>query len=126
MRPSTAKAEKVCRVCGRRMEWRAKWADCWDEVKTCSSACRRRGIRPVDKALEDAILTLLEERSRGATICPSEAARRVEPEDWRPLMERTRSAARRLIGRGELVMLQKGRVVDPSTARGAIRLRRAR
>ena len=40
------------------------------------------------------------------------------------LMERTRRAARRLIGQGQLEMLQRGQRVDPSTARGAIRLRK--
>jgi hypothetical protein len=72
------------------------------------------------------ILSLLEARTVGATICPSEAARAVAPEDWRPLMERAREAARRLVERGEIVITQGGQVVDPSIARGAIRLRRAR
>ena len=38
-------------------------------------------------------------------------------------MEPVRSAARRLVARGQLEILQQGRVVDPSTARGPIRLR---
>jgi hypothetical protein len=25
------------------MTWRRRWARCWDEVKFCSDACRRRG-----------------------------------------------------------------------------------
>ena len=104
------------------MAWRAKWKDCWDEVTTCSAACRKRGIRPIDRALEHSIRALLTQRKRGATICPSEAARDVAPEDWRPLMERTRSAARRLVQRGEVALYQGGRIVDPSTARGPIRI----
>ena len=67
---------------------------------------------------------LLAARPEGATICPSEAARRVRPDDWRPLMERTRAAARRLVGTGAVVILQRGRPVDPSTAKGPIRVRR--
>jgi hypothetical protein len=47
-------------------------------------------------------------------------------DDWRPLMERARSAARRLVVIGEVEVLQGGRVVDPSTAKGPIRIRRAR
>jgi hypothetical protein len=39
-------------------------------------------------------------------------------------MERVRMAARRLVARGELEILQKGRPVDPSRAKGPIRLRR--
>ncbi|WP_081620986.1 DUF2256 domain-containing protein [Thioalkalivibrio sp. ALMg3] len=34
--------EKTCAVCGRPFAWRRKWARCWDEVRYCSDACRRR------------------------------------------------------------------------------------
>lgn len=105
------------------MEWRRKWADRWDEVRYCSDACRSTKPGAVDRALEEAILALLARRARGKTICPSEAARAVRPDDWRRLMERTRRAARRLVAHGRLDVLQKGQVVDPSTARGPIRLR---
>lgn len=108
------------------MEPRRRWRDAPDAVRYCSRACRARGVRPVDRDLEAAILDLLAARSRDATICPSEAARRVAPGDWRPLMEPARRAARRLVARGELEIVQAGRVVDPSTARGPIRLRRPR
>ncbi|WP_081616671.1 DUF2256 domain-containing protein [Thioalkalivibrio sp. ALJ16] len=33
---------KTCTVCGRPFAWRRKWARCWDEVRYCSEACRRR------------------------------------------------------------------------------------
>ena len=52
-----------------------------------SSACRRRGLRGVDRRLEAAIGELLASRARRATICPSEAARHVDPDGWRELME---------------------------------------
>jgi hypothetical protein len=84
---------------------------------------------PVDRQLEEAILELLKRRSATATICPSEAARVVaggEGEDWRTLMEPARRAASRLVERGQVEITQKGRVVDPSTARGPIRIRRVR
>lgn len=116
---------RICAGCGRRIEWRRRWADDWESVRWCSDACRRRGVEPVDQALEQAIRDLLAERAGGATICPSEAARRVGGDDWRPLMEPARRAARRLVAAGEIVITQKGRVVDPSTAKGPIRLRRA-
>ena len=115
--------EKPCTVCGRTMTWRRKWARNWDDVKYCSDACRKRGKSGVDTALEQAILDLLAARARGATICPSEAARRVAPDDWRPLMARARSAARRLVASGALEMTQRGHAVDPSTARGPVRLK---
>lgn len=117
---------KVCAGCGRRIEWRRRWADDWESVRWCSAACRTRGVKAVDRDLEQAIRDLLAERARDASICPSEAARRVGGEDWRPLMEPARRAARRLVAAGEIEVTQKGRVVDPSTAKGAIRLRRAR
>jgi len=116
---------KVCAGCGRRIEWRRRWADDWENVRWCSDACRRRGVKAVDRDLEQAIRDLLDQRARDATICPSEAARRVGGDDWRPLMEPARRAARRLVAAGEIEITQQGRVVDPSTAKGAIRLRRA-
>ena len=75
-------------------------------------------------ALESAILDLLARRGEGKTICPSEAARQVDPALWKTLMGPARSAALRLVVQGQIVMTQKGAVVDPSTAKGAIRLRR--
>lgn len=93
-------------------------------MKFCSERCRRTKLNDDDRALEQAIVRLLEARATGNTICPSEAARVVFAEDWRVHMERTRRAARRLVARGQLELVQRGRVVDPSTARGPIRLRR--
>lgn len=97
----------------------------WEEVRYCSRRCRSLKLGETDRALEQAILALLAERARDATLCPSEAARHVRPEDWRLWMERTRMAARRLVARGEVQILQRGRPVDPSTARGPIRIGRA-
>lgn len=77
--------------------------------------------------LEVALRELLTRRVKtggaDATACPSELARAHAPEDWRPLMEPVREAARRLAARGEVEWLQRGQVVDPSGARGPIRLR---
>ena len=69
------------------MTWRKAWAADWSEVRYCSDACRRRKVRPVDERLEAAIVDLLGQRAGGATICPSEAARAVDPDSWRELME---------------------------------------
>ena len=118
---------KTCVACGRRIEWRKKWARDWDAVKYCSDACRRRGVSPVDQQLENTILDLLAQRGRDKTICPSDAARAVGTDDtWRELMEPARRAARRLVDRGEVEITQAGHVVDPSTAKGPIRIRTAR
>jgi len=80
--------------------------------------------RDIDQSLESAILELLDRRGAGKTICPSDAARHVAPENWRPLMEPVRAAGQRLAARGEIEVTQKGRVVDPARAKGAIRYRR--
>lgn len=114
---------KVCQSCGRAMAWRKSWARNWDEVRYCSDACRRRKVSDVDRRLEEEILRLLEGRS--GTICPSEAARSVSgDDDWPELMEPARRAARRLVESGDVQITQQGRVVDPSSARGPIRIRR--
>lgn len=80
----------------------------------------------LDRALEQAVLRLLAERAPDATLCPSEAARAVAPDDWRPLMDAARDAARRLVAAGEIEVTQRGEVVDPATAKGPVRLRRTR
>ena len=116
---------KTCASCGRTIEWRKKWARSWDEVQYCSDACRRHKVTDTDRALESSIRSLLDSRKGGATICPSEAAREVGGEDWRDLMEPARRAARRLVAAGEVEVTQGGTVVDPSTAKGPIRGRRA-
>jgi hypothetical protein len=113
---------KPCVACGRRIEWRRKWERDWEQVRYCSAGCRRRGVRDVDRDLESAITGLLATRS--GTICPSEAARKVDADGWRELMEPARRAARRLVEAGEVEITQGGRVVDPSTAKGPIRIRR--
>lgn len=124
------RAKKVCGSCGRRIEWRAKWARDWAAVRWCSDACRARGVKPVDRELEESIRSLLADRAGDATICPSEAARAVagttDEDAWRELMEPARRAARRLVAAGEVEITQGGKVVDPSTAKGPIRIRRAR
>lgn len=137
-RVEAAPPDKTCASCGRTIEWRRKWANSWDDVRYCSDACRRRKVTDVDRSLEASILALLDRRSGGATICPSEAARAVATADrgadgdtdgdaaWRELMEPARRAARRLVASGDVEITQKGAVVDPSTATGPIRIRRVR
>ncbi|WP_204352609.1 DUF3253 domain-containing protein [Salinicola halophilus] len=74
--------------------------------------------------LRQALLTLAEARGVEKTFCPSEAARRVAPDDWRAQMPATRDAARILAQRGQLIVSQRGRTL-PSDGpwHGPIRLR---
>lgn len=118
---------KWCAVCGRVISWRLKWRKDWDNVKYCSDKCRALGLTSRDDEIAKAILKLLQARPDGATICPSETVRVLQPreaDDSRQvLMEAIRRAARRLAVRRQVVWLQGGRPVDPSKARGPVRLR---
>jgi hypothetical protein len=69
------------------------------------------------------ILALLEQRDPDKTICPSDAARALAGERFRPLMAPVRDEAARLADEGRIDVTQRGEPVDPRTARGPIRLR---
>jgi hypothetical protein len=83
-------------------------------------------VGSLGRQLEATILALLAARAATSTICPSDAARAVGDDTWRDLMEPAREAARRLVDAGEVEITQGGSVVDPSTAKGPIRIRRKR
>ncbi len=73
--------------------------------------------------LEQAIFDLLATRDPGKSICPSEAARAVDPQGWRLLMGQARATAVGLARRGRLVITRHGRPVDPESFKGVYRLR---
>ena len=77
----------------------------------------------LNRSLEAAILDLLSHRGPGKTICPSEAARSVDPAHWEELMEKARKAAVRLAEKGSIVITQRGKVIDPARIKGPIRLK---
>lgn len=106
------------------MHWRKAWARNWADVRYCSDTCRRKKVSHTDRALETMIMTLLAQRH--GSICPSEVARKVDPENWRDHMESVRRAARRLVITGDVIITQGGSAVDPSTAKGPIRIERVR
>ena len=122
--PGKAGDTKTCVSCGREMAWRKSWEKNWDQVRYCSDACRKAKVSSTDIELEEAIRNLLDTRARGSSICPSEAARVFGGDHWRDLMEPARRAARRLVAAGEVEITQKGAVVDPSRAKGPIRIRK--
>lgn len=80
----------------------------------------------VDARLQRTIGELLDQRRPDASICPSEAARAVDPDGWRELMPAARDAAGRLAAAGEVEVTQGGAVVDVAGARGPVRVRRPR
>ena len=73
--------------------------------------------------LEEAIFSLLAEREPGKTICPSEAARAVGGEAWRPLMGQVRATAVGLARQGRLVITRHNKPADPENFKGVYRLR---
>lgn len=79
-----------------------------------------------EKDLSAKIRELLSARSAESSICPSDVARAAAPDNWRPLMDSVREAARRMVADGEVQITQGGEVVDPESARGPIRIRWAR
>ena len=36
---------KACATCGRPFSWRKKWERCWDQVRHCGEACRKRRVK---------------------------------------------------------------------------------
>ncbi len=78
---------------------------------------------PSSAALTDKIRELLSARSADSSICPSDVARALSPDDWRPLMDPVREAAGAMVEAGEVEITQKGEVVDLGTVRGPIRIR---
>ena len=73
--------------------------------------------------IEDAVFDLLSRRDPGKSICPSEAAKAVDPEGWRRLMGQVRATAVGLARAGKLEITRKGRPADPDTLKGVYRLR---
>jgi hypothetical protein len=70
-----------------------------------------------DDRIAAVLMDLARQRGRGATFCPSEAARALSSA-WRPLMADVRRVAATL----PLRATQQGRPVDPVAAKGPIRL----
>ena len=80
---------------------------------------------PDRRAIAATIRKLLRERGAGKSICPSDVARALSPDGFRTLMPAVRAEAARLVRKSELVVMQRGKVVDIANARGPILLARA-
>jgi hypothetical protein len=78
---------------------------------------------PTEATIRHAIAALLQRRTPPATICPSEVARALAPQEWRPLMPQVRLVAVAMAKEGELEIRQGGHAVPPGVPlRGPIRL----
>lgn len=69
------------------------------------------------------ILTMAAKRAPDKTICPSEIARELFPNDWRKHMEEVRAEAIRLQGAGKVQITQKGKPVDTHEIKGPVRIK---
>jgi hypothetical protein len=76
-----------------------------------------------DVEIEAAIRALLSEAGPGRSIDPGQAAESVAGAEWRSLLGRVRRIAAAMMKRGEVVIVRKGRPVDPDEVRGVVRLR---
>ena len=77
--------------------------------------------------LREAIVSLLDKRDVGKTICPSEASRAVSGAERgieKEYMDRTRGVAQKLVDEGIVEVTQRGQVVDMSRVKGPIRIRK--
>lgn len=81
---------------------------------------------PTDEAaIAAAILDMAAGRGPGTSFCPSEIARQLAgpaPEQWSRLMQPVRRVAIELARCGRLVILRKGKPVDPLDFKGVYRL----
>jgi len=69
------------------------------------------------------IFQLLAKRGPGKSICPSEVARNIAPDNWRAWMDLVRSVALKLAKEDEILITQKDKVLSPNQIKGPIRLR---
>ncbi len=74
------------------------------------------------KLIESKTLELLQQRAPGATICPSEIARSLFPENWREHMEDVRDVAEWMSTQNMIDLTQKGKKIAPPY-KGPIRLK---
>ncbi|AWM86719.1 DUF3253 domain-containing protein [Microvirga sp. 17 mud 1-3] len=75
--------------------------------------------------IEETMLALVAARGEGRTVGPSEVARALggdQPDGWGRLMQPVRQVAVRLMKEGRIVILRKGRPVDPDDFKGVYRL----
>ncbi len=80
---------------------------------------------PNTHELEATMLALVHERGPGKTVDPGEVARALggpHPDGWGPLMQPVRRTAVRLMKEGRVVILRKGRPVDPDDFKGTYRI----
>jgi hypothetical protein len=77
---------------------------------------------PDDAQIRDTILTLVNARGAGKTICPSEAAKELDSENWRSLLSKVRRTAQAMAKEDRIAIYRKGKPIEPDAIKGVIRL----
>jgi hypothetical protein len=108
--------DKTCLHCGRGFSWRKKWERSWDEVRFCSQSCRKRGPQDADRI--EGLLQLL--RAAPRRTLPLDSAAEATLGCSR---DQLRSSARLLVHAKKARIYQKGKLVLPDKAKGALELR---
>jgi hypothetical protein len=80
--------------------------------------------RPGRLTPEDAILAAIDARDDGKTICPTDAAKVLDPENWRARLHQIRAAGVHLARTGVISIYRKGKPVSPDGFKGVYRLGR--
>lgn len=75
------------------------------------------------EAITATLLRLAAERGPAKSLCPTDVARAVSAEEWRPLLGAVRKVAADLARQGKIEILRKGKPISPDEMRGVIRLR---
>lgn len=115
--------ESFCQSCGRPFIAKEKRAGEGNIIKYCSKKCRREKKDKKQQYLEEEIIKLLIERGRTKSICPSEIARLIDPDDFKKHMEDIRCAGRRLVLQDKILITQKNKEVDSLNFKGPVRFK---
>lgn len=75
--------------------------------------------------IQQAILDLARKRGKTKSFCPSEIARMLFPDDWRPYMGLIREITQDLADQGIVLITQKGQTVHTKAIKGPIRIQLA-
>ena len=112
---------KHCASCGRPFERQKRFEKNWDEVKYCSSKCRREKLERKQNELEEAIINKL---NNVTNICPSQLAKERYPESWKEQMEAIRCACRRLHLNEKIIITQNKKIITTLNFKGPIRIQK--
>ncbi|MCL7987111.1 DUF3253 domain-containing protein [Sphingobacterium sp. lm-10] len=77
----------------------------------------------LDREISEAILSATTARGSEKSICPSEIARVLYPDDWRKYMKDIVEVAIELQHQGKVIITQNGEAVDIAHIKGPIRIK---